>query len=184
LPFQVPRNRYWGLHPPPKPLEDVVDDGLLAIQRATFLRKAGVETLIDDDFLSNPPSRADLLESAIQNITRCLISCGFYFFCLLFISIIAAALPRLPTLSLSVFFFFFFFFFFGLLKLGGVGGKGTGGIFFFRLIKSRGSAGTGYRSILCRMIRMFFDFFLTHFILYNNCFYAFVACDVSSGVIE
>jgi hypothetical protein len=167
LPFQVPRNRYWGLHPPPKPLEDVVDDGLLAIQRATFLRKAGVETLIDDDFLSNPPSRADLLESAIQNITRCLISCGFYFFCLLFISIIAAALPRLPTLSLSVFFYFFFFLF-----------------FFFRLIKSRGSAGTGYRSILCRMIRMFFDFFLTHFILYNNCFYAFVACDVSSGVIE
>ena len=49
--FQVPRNRYWGLHPPPKPVEDVVDDGLLAIQRAIFLRKAGVETLIDDDFL-------------------------------------------------------------------------------------------------------------------------------------
>ncbi|XP_062160348.1 vacuolar sorting protein 3 isoform X1 [Alnus glutinosa] len=71
----VPRNRYWGLHPPPKPLEDVVDDGLLAIQRATFLRKAGVETLIDDDFLSNPPSRADLLESAIQNITRYLEVC-------------------------------------------------------------------------------------------------------------
>uniref|UniRef100_A0A7N2LL20 Uncharacterized protein n=1 Tax=Quercus lobata TaxID=97700 RepID=A0A7N2LL20_QUELO len=64
----VPRNRYWGLHPPPKPVEDVVDDGLLAIQRATFLRKAGVETLIDDDFLLNPPSRADLLESAIKNI--------------------------------------------------------------------------------------------------------------------
>ena len=49
--FQVPRNRYWGLHPPPKPVEDVVDDGLLAIQRAIFLRKASVETLIDDDFL-------------------------------------------------------------------------------------------------------------------------------------
>ena len=49
--FQVPRNRYWGLHPPPKPVEDVVADGLLAIQRAIFLRKAGVETLIDDDFL-------------------------------------------------------------------------------------------------------------------------------------
>ncbi|GLT64455.1 hypothetical protein SLA2020_369480 [Shorea laevis] len=71
----VPRNRYWGLHPPPKPLEDVVDDGLMAIQRAIFLRKAGVETLIDDDFLSNPPSRADLLESAIQNITRYLEVC-------------------------------------------------------------------------------------------------------------
>lgn len=70
--FQVPRNRYWGLHPPPKPVEDVVDDGLMAIQRATFLRKAGVETLIDDDFLLNPPSRADLLESAIKNIIRCL----------------------------------------------------------------------------------------------------------------
>lgn len=70
--FQVPRNRYWGLHPPPKPVEDVVDDGLMAIQRATFLRKAGVETLIDEDFLLNPPSRADLLESAIKNIIRCL----------------------------------------------------------------------------------------------------------------
>ncbi|XP_059439223.1 vacuolar sorting protein 3 isoform X2 [Corylus avellana] len=71
----VPRNRYWGLHPPPKPLEDVVDDGLMAIQRATFLRKAGVETLIDEEFLSNPPNRADLLESAIQNITRYLEVC-------------------------------------------------------------------------------------------------------------
>ncbi|GAV61528.1 CNH domain-containing protein/Vps39_1 domain-containing protein/Vps39_2 domain-containing protein [Cephalotus follicularis] len=66
----VPRNRYWGLHPPPAPLEDVVDDGLLAIQRAVFLRKAGVETAIDDDFLLNPPIRADLLESAIKNIIR------------------------------------------------------------------------------------------------------------------
>ncbi|KAK9267644.1 hypothetical protein L1049_010075 [Liquidambar formosana] len=66
----VPRNRYWGLHPPPAPLEDVVDDGLLAIQRAIFLRRAGVETSIDDDFLLNPPSRADLLESAIRNIIR------------------------------------------------------------------------------------------------------------------
>ena len=81
--FQVPRNRYWGLHPPPKPVEDVVDDGLLAIQRATFLRKAGVETLIDEDFLLNPPSRADLLESAIKNIIRCLhflTWCVFFFF--------------------------------------------------------------------------------------------------------
>jgi hypothetical protein len=82
LPFQVPRNRYWGLHPPPKPLEDVVDDGLMAIQRATFLIKAGVETLIDDEFLSNPPNRADLLESAIQNITRCWISCFLFYFSL------------------------------------------------------------------------------------------------------
>ncbi|KAK9989262.1 hypothetical protein SO802_029501 [Lithocarpus litseifolius] len=71
----VPRNRYWGLHPPPKPVEDVVDDGLMAIQRATFLRKAGVETLIDEDFLLNPPSRADLLESAIKNIIRYLEVC-------------------------------------------------------------------------------------------------------------
>ncbi|XP_058101915.1 vacuolar sorting protein 3 isoform X2 [Magnolia sinica] len=66
----VPRNRYWGLHPPPVPLEDVVDDGLMAIQRAIFLRKAGVDTVADEDFLLNPPSRADLLESAIQNIIR------------------------------------------------------------------------------------------------------------------
>ncbi|KAH0985196.1 hypothetical protein GBA52_012373 [Prunus armeniaca] len=66
----VPRNRYWGLHPPPAPLEDVVDDGLLAIQRAIFLRKAGVETVVDDAFLLNPPSRDNLLESAIKSITR------------------------------------------------------------------------------------------------------------------
>ncbi|PRQ29934.1 putative quinoprotein alcohol dehydrogenase-like superfamily [Rosa chinensis] len=66
----VPRNRYWGLHPPPAPLEDVVDDGLMAIQRAIFLRKAGVETVVDDAFLLNLPSRDDLLESAIKSITR------------------------------------------------------------------------------------------------------------------
>ncbi|PON60728.1 Vacuolar sorting protein 39/Transforming growth factor beta receptor-associated domain [Trema orientale] len=66
----VPRNRYWGLHPPPAPLEDVVDEGLMSIQRAIFLRKAGVETPVDDDFLSNPPTRADLLESAIRSIIR------------------------------------------------------------------------------------------------------------------
>ncbi|KAE8719977.1 cyclin-T1-5-like [Hibiscus syriacus] len=66
----VPRNRYWGLHPPPVPLEDVVDDGLLAIQKAIFLRKAGVETVVDEHFLSNPPARAELLESAIKNIIR------------------------------------------------------------------------------------------------------------------
>ncbi|GMI77799.1 vacuolar protein sorting 3, modified transport to the vacuole 10 [Hibiscus trionum] len=66
----VPRNRYWGLHPPPVPLEDVVDDGLLAIQRAIFLRKAGVETVVDERFLSNPLTRAELLESAIKNIIR------------------------------------------------------------------------------------------------------------------
>ncbi|GFS33062.1 stress-inducible protein [Actinidia rufa] len=35
----VPRNRYWGLHPPPAPLENVVDDGLMAVQRAVFLKK-------------------------------------------------------------------------------------------------------------------------------------------------
>ncbi|CAB4276672.1 unnamed protein product [Prunus armeniaca] len=69
-PSEVPRNRYWGLHPPPAPLEDVVDDGLLAIQRAIFLRKAGVETVVDDAFLLNPPSRDNLLESAIKSITR------------------------------------------------------------------------------------------------------------------
>lgn len=66
----VPRNRYWGLHPPPAPLENVVDDGLMAIQRAIFLKKAGVETTIDSVFLLNPPNRADLLESAIENIIR------------------------------------------------------------------------------------------------------------------
>ncbi|XP_057986078.1 vacuolar sorting protein 3 isoform X2 [Hevea brasiliensis] len=66
----VPRSRYWGLHPPPAPLEDVVDDGLMAIQRAIFLRKAGVDTAVDDDFILNPPTRSNLLESAIKNIIR------------------------------------------------------------------------------------------------------------------
>lgn len=68
--LQVPRNRYWGLHPPPVPFEDVVDDGLMAIQRAIVLRKAGVDTVADEDFLLNTPSRSDLLDSAIQNIIR------------------------------------------------------------------------------------------------------------------
>jgi hypothetical protein len=66
----VPRNRYWGLHPPPAPFEDVVDNGLMAIQRANFLRKAGMDTPVDEEFFSDPPSRADLLDSAIKNITR------------------------------------------------------------------------------------------------------------------
>ena len=68
--MQVPRNRYWGLHPPPIHVEDVVEDGLSAIQRATFLKKAGVETSVGNDFLMNPPNRADLLESAYSNIIR------------------------------------------------------------------------------------------------------------------
>ncbi|XP_028240142.1 vacuolar sorting protein 3-like isoform X2 [Glycine soja] len=71
----VPRNRYWGLHPPPAPLEDVIDDGLMTIQRASFLRKAGVETIVDSDLFLNPANRADLLESAIKNISRYLEAC-------------------------------------------------------------------------------------------------------------
>ncbi|GER36823.1 vacuolar sorting protein 39 [Striga asiatica] len=71
----VPRNRYWGLHPPPKPLESVIDDGLSAIQKAVFLKKAGLETAVDDEFLRNPPSKADLLESAIKNMIRYLEAC-------------------------------------------------------------------------------------------------------------
>ncbi|XP_019150630.1 PREDICTED: transforming growth factor-beta receptor-associated protein 1 [Ipomoea nil] len=66
----VPRNRYWGLHPPPSPLEKVIDDGLMAVQRAIFLKKAGVESAVDDKFLLNPPSRADLLEVAVKSMTR------------------------------------------------------------------------------------------------------------------
>ncbi|XP_027185789.1 vacuolar sorting protein 3 isoform X1 [Coffea eugenioides] len=66
----VPRNRYWGLHPPPTPLENVVDDGLKTIQRAIFLKKAGIETAVDDEFIVNPPTRADLLEAAIENFIR------------------------------------------------------------------------------------------------------------------
>ncbi|XP_073027429.1 vacuolar sorting protein 3-like [Primulina eburnea] len=66
----VPRNRYWGLHPPPTPLENVIDNGLTAIQRAVFFKKAGVETSVDDEFLLSPPSRSDLLDSAIENMIR------------------------------------------------------------------------------------------------------------------
>ncbi|KAG6481905.1 vacuolar sorting protein 3-like isoform X1 [Zingiber officinale] len=66
----VPRNRYWGLHPPPVPIEEVIDDGLMSIQRAIFLKKAGLDTAADEDFLLNPPSKPDLLESAIKNIIR------------------------------------------------------------------------------------------------------------------
>ncbi|KAK9716048.1 hypothetical protein RND81_06G208000 [Saponaria officinalis] len=66
----VPRNRYWGLHPPPAHIEDVVEDGLLAIQRAVFLKRAGVDTNIDNQFLLNPPSRTALLESALKNLVR------------------------------------------------------------------------------------------------------------------
>ena len=47
-----------------------MEDGLLAIQRAAFLKKAGVDTPVDDEFLLNPPSRADLLESAYSNFIR------------------------------------------------------------------------------------------------------------------
>ncbi|KAK8633456.1 hypothetical protein V6N13_014302 [Hibiscus sabdariffa] len=66
----VPRNWYWELHPPHVPLEDVVDDGLLATQKAISFRKASVETVVDERFLSNPPTRAELLESANKNIIR------------------------------------------------------------------------------------------------------------------
>ncbi|XP_073129655.1 vacuolar sorting protein 3 [Henckelia pumila] len=66
----VPRNRYWGLHPPPTPLENVIDNGLTAIQRAVFFKKAGLETSVDDEFLLIPPSRSDLLDSAIENMIR------------------------------------------------------------------------------------------------------------------
>ncbi|MQL95338.1 hypothetical protein Taro_028003 [Colocasia esculenta] len=71
----VPRKRYWGLHPPPALLEKVVDEGLSAIQRAAYLRKSGIETAADEDFLLNPPSKVDLLETAIRNIIRYLCIC-------------------------------------------------------------------------------------------------------------
>lgn len=59
-----------GFASSPKPLEEVIDDGLVTIQQALFLKKAGVDTVVDEDFLSNPPSRAYLLELAIRNIIR------------------------------------------------------------------------------------------------------------------
>nr|XP_043636566.1 vacuolar sorting protein 3-like isoform X1 [Erigeron canadensis] len=66
----VPRNRYWGLHPPPSPLESVIDNGIMAIQRAIFLKKAGLETGVDDNFFLNFPNRDELLNSAITNLIR------------------------------------------------------------------------------------------------------------------
>ncbi|KAK9051478.1 hypothetical protein SSX86_028105 [Deinandra increscens subsp. villosa] len=80
----VPKNRYWGLHPPPAPLESVIDNGLMAIQRAIFLRKAGLETAVDDEFLLNPPNRDDLLDSAIKNLIRftCFLVMLFHMFLL------------------------------------------------------------------------------------------------------
>ena len=62
-----------------------MDDGLLAIQRAIFLRKAGVETVVDEHFLSSPPTRAELLESAIKNIIRCPSSLVFFCFFVLWL---------------------------------------------------------------------------------------------------
>lgn len=51
-------------------MESVIDNGLLAIQKAIFLKKAGLETAVDDAFLFNPPNRDDLLDSAIKNLIR------------------------------------------------------------------------------------------------------------------
>lgn len=85
------------MHPPPTPLENVIDDGLMAIQRANFLKKAGVESLLDDEFLLNPPSRGDLLESAIRNMIRYVITSFFsniFFFSssTIFISVVVESL--------------------------------------------------------------------------------------------
>ncbi|CAK7335859.1 unnamed protein product [Dovyalis caffra] len=77
FPFIMRDPNRWSLLEPilgfassPVPLEDVVDDGLMAIQRAIFLKKAGVDTTVNEDFLLNPPTRADLLELAIKNMSR------------------------------------------------------------------------------------------------------------------
>ncbi|XP_021866697.2 vacuolar sorting protein 3 isoform X1 [Spinacia oleracea] len=66
----IPRNRYWGLHPPPVHIEDVINDGMLAIERAPFLKKAGVDTAVNNEFLLNSPNRDDILDSAYRNIIR------------------------------------------------------------------------------------------------------------------
>ncbi|KAM1729010.1 hypothetical protein ACFX12_019455 [Malus domestica] len=42
----------------------------MAVQRAIFLRKAGVETVVDNAFLLNPPNMDNLLEYAINSITK------------------------------------------------------------------------------------------------------------------
>ncbi|KAH9322226.1 hypothetical protein KI387_016865, partial [Taxus chinensis] len=69
----IPRNRYWGLHPPPQPLEEVIENGLSNIQRGFFLKKAGISSGICAVGETIPPStssRSALLELAIQNIIR------------------------------------------------------------------------------------------------------------------
>ncbi|KAK4408809.1 Vacuolar sorting protein 3 [Sesamum angolense] len=73
-PFRYPctKETVLGLASPPTHLENVIDDGLAAIQRAVFLKKAGVETAVSEEFLLNPPSRADLLVSGIENMIRAL----------------------------------------------------------------------------------------------------------------
>ncbi|KAJ1704228.1 hypothetical protein LUZ63_004007 [Rhynchospora breviuscula] len=69
----VSPNRYWALHPPPAPLEEVIDAALARIQNMVFLKRAGLDANLDEGFLLNLPSRADLLELAIRNIIRYLV---------------------------------------------------------------------------------------------------------------
>ncbi|KAJ3708729.1 hypothetical protein LUZ61_012434 [Rhynchospora tenuis] len=70
----VSPNRYWALHPPPAPLEEVIDAALARIQNMVFLKRAGLDANLDEGFLLNLPSRADLLELAIRNIIRYLVA--------------------------------------------------------------------------------------------------------------
>ena len=58
----------------------------MAIQRELFLRKAGVDTGADEAFLLNPPNRAELLQTVIENVIR-FVSCATFIenrFCMTF----------------------------------------------------------------------------------------------------
>ncbi|XP_057829008.2 vacuolar sorting protein 3 isoform X2 [Cryptomeria japonica] len=74
----IPRNRYWGLHPPPQHIEQVIEKGLSNIQRGSLLKKAGITSgiySVGETIPPNPSSRSALLESATQNIIRYLKAC-------------------------------------------------------------------------------------------------------------
>jgi hypothetical protein len=90
------------LHPPPAPLEEVIDAALARVQNMIFLKRAGLDANLDESFLFNLPSQADLLELAIRNIIRFL----SYEACFIFllpkrISLICVSLPSAYQLPMT-----------------------------------------------------------------------------------
>lgn len=50
---QIPRKRYWGLHPPQQPIQTVIEGGLLAIQSGLLVLATDPKVL---DLLAQGPS--------------------------------------------------------------------------------------------------------------------------------